>query len=376
MRNHSTGRMIVGVLAVLLTLLGPAAGAGAQEIPSAPEGEAVFVPLVDTITIDGLIDDWDGLPQIIVTDGPFPSPNPAENGSISWSVATDGANILIALTMPDATIVAGGHGEQYWNEDSIEFYLNFSGALDATDYQPLIGQMRFSPLDIGNTDARDLFVTGIDATEFDVDGFVFATDDGWGVEAQIAIPAGFDTSHGSAFGIQMQANGSSGGDRDVKLIWSTADTSDTSFQDPSVFGVGVFFDPAAGTVPPLPGEDGAEPVPDEEPPAEDEVEPTTTTAPAPQADSGETDADAEEVETDPPADADEDIEADADGAAGTDSEAGDDEVGAGDRDELATASESRLPLYIGLLFGAVGLTLLGFAAMTLRTPSDDPDPTT
>ena len=77
-------------------------------------------------------------------------------------------------------------------------------------------------------------------------GFVFATADGWGLEIEMPLAGLVDPAEGVTFGVQVQANGSSGGDRDTKLSWSLADVGDTSFTDPSVFGTGVFSAVDAG----------------------------------------------------------------------------------------------------------------------------------
>ncbi|RPI97885.1 MAG: hypothetical protein EHM39_08815, partial [Chloroflexi bacterium] len=48
--------------------------------------------------------------------------------------------------------------------------------------------------------------------------------------------------HLGVLGFQTHLNGSSATDRDVKLIWSAADTADQSYNNPSLFGQLIFWD--------------------------------------------------------------------------------------------------------------------------------------
>src|SRR5262249_17958209 len=144
----------------------------------------------------------------------------------------------VLMTMPDKNIVTGQHGTDFWNEDSMEFYANFSGDLGAQAYGDGIFQININPGDIGKTDPTALTLTGTNSAASHVQGIVFKTDDGWGFEASVPLPAA--PEHGKSFGFQAQANGATQMDRDVKLIWSLGDTSDNSWQNPSLFGQGVF----------------------------------------------------------------------------------------------------------------------------------------
>lgn len=218
----------------------------ARDVPELEPGVAVYVPLVDSIIVDGDLSDWLGLPTVVTSTGPSPSSDPANTGSVTWQIAVVGETLVFSATIADATIVAGQHGENYWNEDSLELYVNFSGNLQAPSYGPGIAQITFSPVDIGNTDPSALTITGTNASDFTISGFVFATADGWGVEVGVNLDGLVIPSDLGEFGLQVQANGSRGGDRDTKLIWSVADVNDTSFNNPAVFGTGVFLDDASG----------------------------------------------------------------------------------------------------------------------------------
>ena len=236
----------------MVILLFPAvAVAQAPAVPDPIPGEVVFVPYAESIGIelDGNLSDWDDFLWITTGDGPMPSSDPAENGSITWSVAADATGLYVAGTMPDANIIAGQHGTAYWNEDSMEFYVNLSDDINAPTYGTGIAQITFSPVNLGNTDPTDLVESGTNRAAVTVTGFVFATEDGWGVEAKIDWVDDFQPGHGANLGFQVHANGASSGDRNVKLIWSVADVDDISYNNPSVFGSAVLVD-AGATEPP------------------------------------------------------------------------------------------------------------------------------
>lgn len=208
------------------------------EIP----GEAIYIPFPVAITLDGNLADWEGVPTVTVTKGPMTSPDPAENGSFTFAVAADMENLYITMRMPDRNIIAGQHGSDFWNEDSFEFYVNASGDLGATSYNDRIFQINVNAADIGNTDPDALTITGVNSAGRRVRGFVFKTRDGWGIEVAVPLAGLLTPQHGLEIGFQAQANGASKLDRNVKLIWSNADTNDSSWMDPSVFGRALFFE--------------------------------------------------------------------------------------------------------------------------------------
>lgn len=225
-----------------LILLAGMSAAFAQEALAPVEipGEVVYVPFSVNIVLDGASDDWAGVPTVTVDRGPAPSPDPAENGSFTFAVAADENNFYIMMTMPDKNIIAGQHGTDFWNEDSLEFYLNLSDDLDRTQYGDGVYQININASDIGNSDPAAITLTGTNATQSGVQAVVFETDDGWGFEAAVPLP--FEPEHGTEIGFQAQANGAAEQDRNVKLIWSNLDASDQSWQNPSLFGRAVFFE--------------------------------------------------------------------------------------------------------------------------------------
>jgi hypothetical protein len=237
---------------------------GAWLAPPEVDGEAVYIPFPVAITLDGDLSDWSRIQPITVTRGPYTSGIPAEDDSFTFQVAADMDNLYFAMTMPDKNIISGQHGADYWNEDSLEFYVNASGDLFPRGYGPGIFQARIIPADIGNTDPNALVISGIQSNLAQVSGYVFKTADGWGFEAAVALaPFGITPAHGLEIGLQTQANGASVADRDTKLIWSLADTNDSSWTSPNLFGIGVFFEVGREDVPPYsPRPVEAEPAPE------------------------------------------------------------------------------------------------------------------
>ncbi|MCB9438531.1 MAG: glycoside hydrolase family 9 protein [Anaerolineales bacterium] len=246
MRRYTTWILMLTLVVVFSTI-----ASHAQEplAPSEIQGEAVYIPFNVPITLDGDLSDWAGVPVTTVDRGSMRSLNPAENGSFDFAVAADGETFYIYMTMRDQNIVTGQHGSSYWNEDSLEFYLNLSGDLMAQSYGDGIFQININPSDIGKTDLDALTITGSGSSGADVQGIVFKTDDGWGFEASVAIGAYVTPAHGLEIGFQAQANGATSFDRDVKLIWSLADIADNSYQDPRLFGSGIFFEVGQTEIP-------------------------------------------------------------------------------------------------------------------------------
>jgi hypothetical protein len=236
---------ILGILTLILSACAqtpPVVIEPAVTIPAEIPGEVVYIPFPVAITVDGKLEDWADIPVITVERGPKPSPNPAENGSFTFSVSADTTNLYITMQMPDQNIIAGKHGTEFWNEDSMEFYINASGNLNADSYGLKMFQVNINAADIGNTDPNALTITGVFSSDAKVSGYVFKTETGWGYEAALDLTDLVEVSHGVEIGFQAQINGATVQDRDVKLIWSNADTDDTSWEHPNLFGRALFYE--------------------------------------------------------------------------------------------------------------------------------------
>jgi len=229
--------------------------------PEGVEGATVYIPFPVPIALDGDLADWAGVPFHTVTWGPNPSAVPEENGSFSFGLASDGVQLFIAMTMPDQTIIAGQHGRDFWNEDSLEFFVNLTGDFWAPGYTGGIHQVNLNAADIGNADPAAVTLTGVRAGGLPVQAYVFETADGWGFEAAVALGEWLTPAHGAEIGFQAQANGASVKDRNVQLSWSKADTNNGSWQNPSLFGRALFFEIGQSEIPqPSQPPEGAAPV--------------------------------------------------------------------------------------------------------------------
>ena len=234
--------IIVIAILVLIKITTQAPPDLMSQIPPEIPGEVVYVPFPVAITLDGDLTDWEGVPSSYVDYGSLPSSDPEENGSFTFSVAADLENFYITMQMPDKNIIAGKHGTDFWNEDSMEFYINASDDLNTRTFAPKIFQANFNAADIGNTDADGLTITGVNSADHVFRGFVFKTENGWAIEAAVPLQDLLVPVHGLEIGFQAQINGASTQDRDSKLIWSKADKTDQSWQFPLLFGRALFFE--------------------------------------------------------------------------------------------------------------------------------------
>lgn len=240
-------RSAVALLLGMALLVAGVSGAAAQTNPESVPGEVLLVPMQDeSIIVDGQLDDWASQPEVVTTSGPLPSSDPTTTGELRWRLLADDQALYFAATITDATISAGVTPDEPWNEDSIELYLNMSGEFQRTTYTDRVYQLRLSAIDLGQTDPQALTLTGIGLGDLQITGVVFPTAAGWGAEARIGLEGLPELRDGSVFGVQVQANGSSGEGRDLKLSWSTADVNDVSFENPSVFGSAIVVDERTG----------------------------------------------------------------------------------------------------------------------------------
>ena len=207
-------------------------------VPAGEFGVSYNAPVSVDITLDGAFEDWAGVPQMTVPrDADLTAGDPA----VSFAAAADDTSLYLYANIIDNEIISGEHGEDYWNEDSIEFYVNATDNLDASSYADGIAQLTIPALNI--TNPEEPVISGVRGDTTDADFVVIRTETGWAVE--VALPLqndvwDIDTSDGNVIGFQVHLNGASNRDRDTKLIWSAADTADTSYQNPSVFGELVF----------------------------------------------------------------------------------------------------------------------------------------
>jgi hypothetical protein len=114
-------KKIAELVVVLISVFGSALLGAQSKGTLAPDqipGIAVYVPYPVTITLDGNLGDWKGIPVQRVTTGPTKGPDPKQNQYVDFSVAADDKNLYVYMHSEDSNIIAGKHGVEFWNEDS------------------------------------------------------------------------------------------------------------------------------------------------------------------------------------------------------------------------------------------------------------------
>lgn len=234
---------------IILTAFCAIPAVAQNKAPDQIPGEAVYIPFPVTITLDGKLDDWAGIPVQKVSTGTMKSPDPKQNQFFEFSVAADATNLYVYMHSVDSNIIAGKHAKDFWNEDSMEFYVNYTGKLGMTAYSTGMMQVNINATNIGKKAGDVLSIIGTNSEKSKVTANVFKTADGWAFEAAIPLVACVP-EHGKIIGFQIQANGATAANRDSKLIWGKKDTTDASYQNPSLFGKGIFFKVGSTDVPP------------------------------------------------------------------------------------------------------------------------------
>ncbi len=248
--------------------------AGATAAPSslAPEpvpAERYFAAFPVSITVDGDLSEWTEIPKVTI---PPTADVVIGATSVEFAAAADDEFLYVMGDVTDAKIVTGLHGSDYWNEDSVEFYINGSGDLDLTSYTDGVAQVTVPPLNAG-LPPEEIVLGGIQAHSAEATVVVAETSSGYAVEMAVPLKNrvwNIQREHGSTIGFQVHLNSASESSRDLKVIWSRFDTADTSYLNPSVFGLLTFFEIGETDVElagPAPAPDAVpgEPVPDDAP---------------------------------------------------------------------------------------------------------------
>jgi Carbohydrate family 9 binding domain-like len=217
--------------------------------PQGIPGEVYYAPFPVSIQLDGKLEDWAGVPSVTVSSGPAPSKTPGEDGPMVFAVAADSSRVYFKAEVTDRTIIAGKWPGKYFLEDSVEFFTNFSGDLNATAFKPGISQINIPAVNIG-VPADQVMLGGLGDAKTEVKAVVVKTPSGYALEASVPLPAGL-LEHGRVIGFQAHLNGSSDAAKkqEVKLIWSKLDLNDDSAKNPSLFGKLVFFRVGSTEVP-------------------------------------------------------------------------------------------------------------------------------
>jgi endo-1,4-beta-xylanase len=215
----------------------------AQLAPDSAAGLVYYAAFPVSITLDGETDDWANIPRVTVDNGPM---LPNEDTVMTFAAAADADNLYFLAEVQDKTLISGAHNPQgeWYQEDSVELYINATGNLAATVYEPGIVQIGIVAANIGNTDAP--LLGGSNSADSQISVKVVETETGYLVEAAVPLVTDvwtIEPEHEGVLGFQTHLNGASDVTaRDTKLIWSANDIRDQSWNDPSVFGKLVFWD--------------------------------------------------------------------------------------------------------------------------------------
>lgn len=216
---------------------------GGNLAPDGVFGETYYAPFPVNIELDGKLDDWDGVPLVYLERG-------VGGPAVNFGAAADDEFLYLYGDIIDSNIISGEHGENYWNEDSIEFYLNGTGDLSLRGYTDGVVQITIPAL---NRDLRpeEAIIAGVRGTSAEAAIFAATTEKGWAVEVAVPLKSSIweiTPKHEAEIGFQVHLNAASEFNRDSKLIWSVFDTSDQSYQNPSLFGKLIFYEAAAQPV--------------------------------------------------------------------------------------------------------------------------------
>ena len=227
---------VVDIATATTTAAAPVTSAGSTLAPVGKTGEIFYAPFPVAISLDGKLDDWNGVPQGTLGSG---------DTAMSFAYAADAKNIYFMADVTDKNIISGKHDTNYWNEDSVEFEFNGTGKFQLTSYIPGVAQITIPTINIGNTDPAKVVLGGVNGTNVNAQALVVKTDKGYAVEASVPLKNDvwdIAISHGAVLPFNAHLNGASTENRDTILNWSILDTSDNAYNNPSVFAQLIFFE--------------------------------------------------------------------------------------------------------------------------------------
>ena len=122
------------------------AGATSLLAPLSKPGEVYYAPFPVEIALDGDLNDWTNVPRVTIPEGAGEVQGAA---AVTFAAAAGDEFIYLMADVTDPAIISGEHGQDYWNEDSVEFYINASGDLNLTSYKEGVAQINIPPLNAG-----------------------------------------------------------------------------------------------------------------------------------------------------------------------------------------------------------------------------------
>ncbi len=235
------------LLLLFVILLGLASASHAQDggtlVPTGIPQETYYAAWPVTIKLDGVLSDWAKLPQVKVTGGYRGTKTAGEDESVTWAAAADDQNLYMMANVADITIISGKHGPDYWNEDSVEFYVNATDNLLMTSYKPGVVQLTIPTVNIGKP-ADQAIYAGVRGADAQPKSVMVKTATGYAVEVALPLKTSvwdIKPHHGGYIGFNVMMNGASEQNRNTKLMWSDKDQNDQSYINPSLFGMLIFY---------------------------------------------------------------------------------------------------------------------------------------
>jgi len=209
--------------------------------PNSVAGEIYYAAYPVAITLDGDLSEWADVPTVTIPESAMELTGAT---AVSFAAAADDEFLYLMADVADNKIVSGEHGADYWNEDSVEFYINGTADLGLTAYEDGVVQLTIPPMNAGRP-VDEVVIGGVNGDMADAQVQVAETETGYAIE--VAVPLknniwNIQREHGNVIGFQVHLNGAAESSRNLKAIWSNLDQSDSSYQNPSVFGQLIFFE--------------------------------------------------------------------------------------------------------------------------------------
>lgn len=228
-------------MVILLLLLVGDAVVTAQEngtLGEVAEGELVQVPFDVRIRLDGDLTDWAEIPFTTVA---------TESERLGFAVAADHSNLYVAATVAGDNLTIS-------ETDTLEVYVNFTEDLTLETYTDGVFQIILpaANLDVEREVTNNMvemhiiegvsqvwelpppaIIRGRNSDRIDPIVASFETQDGWGIEGAIPLPADFAPADGERIGFDVIADMPDVLER--PLVWSSP-----ASESPSAFGVAEF----------------------------------------------------------------------------------------------------------------------------------------
>lgn len=236
--------IFIGIICLSILISLQTNAQGRLYAPEGIDGETYYAPFSVDIELDGKFEDWLKVPLVTLQKG-------VGGPAFSFASAADDEFLYVYADILDGNIISGEHGTNYWNEDSLEVYINVTGDLNLTRYTEGVVQITIPALN-RNLPPEEVIISGINGESAEARVYARETDGGWAVE--LAVPLKNDIwdiklENEAEIGFQIYINSASELNRDTKLGWSLADPGDLSYQNPSVFGRLIFHEVSVDSAP-------------------------------------------------------------------------------------------------------------------------------